>query len=36
MLTAIAAILTGQDVLEAQLNVMLPIMGGGNGAGLFS
>lgn len=33
LLTAIAAILTGQDVLEAQLNVMLPIMGGGNGAG---
>ena len=33
LLTAIAAILTGQNVLEAQLNVMLPIMGGGNGAG---
>lgn len=31
--TAIGAIVCGQSPLEAQMTVMLPIMGGGNGAG---
>ena len=33
LFTAIGAIVCGVSPLEAQLNVMLPIMGGGNGAG---